>query len=338
MKGVLRGSVEDFLRAEGRLELLKLGPGKERPARSDKAATILKKTLHQARQALARRQRIYGTLLSLVVATQVLLAAYGVVTSDAPVVLASVAGLLSLSIFWILRRFGSERLFMELLSSLLDLLPSWQIGKVIEIIYWGFIAEGSGKPPPALHEEPSIPILFVASHPSEMAHLRLDKEAREIQKKLQSAKLRHRFVLHQWPAATPDDLVQALLDTQPEIVHFSGHGSEEGALFFEQESGETVPVEPPALSALFREFPDVRCVLLNACYGELQARAIGEHIEYVIGARKEIEDEDAIAFAIGFYRALGAGRSIEEAYRLGCVEAGFQGLPEEAAPVLLHKS
>jgi hypothetical protein len=32
-----------------------------------------------------------------------------------------------------------------------------------------------------------------------------------------------------------------------------------------------------------------------------------------------IDDNAAIAFAIGFYQALGAGRSIKAFYKLGCV-------------------
>jgi hypothetical protein len=32
----------------------------------------------------------------------------------------------------------------------------------------------------------------------------------------------------------PADLTQAMLDTQPQIVHFSGHGSASGALCFDR--------------------------------------------------------------------------------------------------------
>ena len=41
--------------------------------------------------------------------------------------------------------------------------------------------------------------------------------------------------------------------------------------------------------------------------------------EEVIAMDREIEDEAALAFSAGFYQGLGAGRSIEDAYRLGCV-------------------
>jgi formylglycine-generating enzyme required for sulfatase activity len=58
--------------------------------------------------------------------------------------------------------------------------------------------------------------------------------------------------------------------------------------------------------------------LLNACYSEEQATAIVHHIDYVIGMNQEIRDDAAIAFAKGFYRALGYACAIEEAFEFGC--------------------
>jgi hypothetical protein len=50
-----------------------------------------------------------------------------------------------------------------------------------------------------------------------------------------------------------------------------------------------------------------------------------------------IGDKAAIAFAIGFYQALGAGRTIEDAYKLGCVQIRLQGIPEHLTPVLIKE-
>jgi len=137
----------------------------------------------------------------------------------------------------------------------------------------------------------------------------------------------------------PADISQALLDTEPQIVHFSGHGASNGALCFENQSGQIQFVEPDALAALFEQFTNqVNCVLLNACYSEIQAKAIAEHIEYVIGMNQAIGDKAAIAFAIGFYQALGAGRTIDEAYKLGCIQIRLQGISEHLTPVLFRGS
>jgi hypothetical protein len=183
-------------------------------------------------------------------------------------------------------------------------------------------------------------ILFLAADPTDASRLRLGEEFREIQEQLRSVKLREqvRLELPQL-SVRPADISQALLDVQPQIVHFSGHGAASGALFFENQTGQAHIVQPAALAALFEQFAHhVTCVLLNACYSEAQAWAIGEHIEYVIGMNQAISDEAAIAFAIGFYQALGAGRTIEDAFNLGCVQIQLHGVRENLTPVLFKKS
>jgi len=188
-------------------------------------------------------------------------------------------------------------------------------------------------------EDKVIRILFLSASPTNEARLRVDQEAREIQEKLQLAKMRENFEYQIRLAVRPDDLTQALLDVEPRIVHFAGHGSASGALFLENELGKSHPVEPETLASLFRLVSEqVECVILNACYTESQASAIVEHIQYVIGMSQAISDKAAIAFSVGFYQALGAGKSIEQAYDFGVVQIRLQGIPEHLTPVLIKKS
>ncbi len=192
-------------------------------------------------------------------------------------------------------------------------------------------------PTSPLPPDRSITILFLAADPTDASRLRLGEEFREIQEKLKLAKLREKFRL-ELPQLSlrPADISQALLDMEPQIVHFSGHGTSTGALCFENPTGQAQLVKPDSLAALFKQFAkQVKCVLLNACYSETQAKAIGEYIQYVIGMNQAISDKAAIAFAVGFYQALGAGRTIEDAYKLGCVQIGLQGIPEHLTPVLI---
>lgn len=184
-----------------------------------------------------------------------------------------------------------------------------------------------------------VSILFLAADPTNASRLRLGEEFREIQEKLKLAKLRDQFKL-ELPQLSlrPEDISQALLDTQSQIVHFSGHGTSTGALCFENPLGEIQHVQPDALAALFEQFVNqVNCVLLNACYSETQAKAIAAHIPYVIGMNQAIGDKAAIAFAIGFYQALGAGRTIDGSYKLGCLQIRLQDIPEHLTPVLIKR-
>ena len=149
-----------------------------------------------------------------------------------------------------------------------------------------------------------------------------------------------------------DDLRRALLDHEPEIVHFSGHGvgldegglgrdlitdpeDETSGLAFEDETGQVQLISGDSHSRLFEPCSDhVKCVILNACYSGVQGDAISRHIEYVVGMKKAIGDEAAIKFAVGFYDALGAGRDFEKAFKFGCSAIDLKGIPEYLTPVL----
>ena len=184
-----------------------------------------------------------------------------------------------------------------------------------------------------------ISILLLSSDPSNVSRLRLGEEFREIQEKLQLARLRDRFSLNQRTSVRPVDISQALLDLNPHIVHFSGHGLGNGELCFENNTGKVHPVSTDALADLFEQFSgQVKCVLLNACHSKTQAAAIVKHIDYVIRMSQAIGDKAAIAFAIGFYQALGAGRTIMQAHKLGCVQIRLQGIPEHLTPVIFERS
>ena len=178
-------------------------------------------------------------------------------------------------------------------------------------------------------------ILILASNPKNTSQLRLDEEVREIDAGLQRAKKRELFDLKQRWAVRSQEVYQALLDFKPQIVHFSGHGSGDDGLFLEDENGNLKLVDTEALAKLFELFSDtIECVVLNACYSEIQASAIAKHIPHVIGMNKAIGDKAAIKFATGFYNAIGAGESVEFAYKLGCNVIQLDGIPEHLTPVL----
>ena len=181
-------------------------------------------------------------------------------------------------------------------------------------------------------------ILILAANPKATSSLRLDEEVREIDAGLQRAKKREQFDLKQRWAVRIRDVSQALLDFKPRIVHFSGHGSGDDGLMLEDEIGNMQLVDGEALAELFKLFADnVECVLLNACYSEVQAAAIVKYVPYVIGMNQAIGDKASIEFAVGFYSALGAGESIEFAYQFGCSAIQLVGSREHLTPVLKKK-
>ncbi len=187
-------------------------------------------------------------------------------------------------------------------------------------------------------------ILFLAANPKNTTRLRLDEELRDIKEGLRRAQQRDQFTLISHEAVRSRDIQRAMLDEMPQIVHFSGHGDGEAGLAFEDEIGQAKLIDGKALADLFAlfadptEFPEpLTCVVLNGCYSEVQANAIADYVPYVIGMTQAIPDRAAIEFAVGFYDALGAGRSVPFAFKLACNAIARTGKLAAEIPTLLNK-
>jgi len=181
-------------------------------------------------------------------------------------------------------------------------------------------------------------ILVLSANPKNTSRLRLDEEVREIEEGLKRSRKRDQFRIHSRWATRLKDLRRALLDHEPHIVHFCGHGDTNGVVV-ENDDGNAIRVKPKAIAGLFELFIDkVACVLLNACYSKVQANEIKKHIEYVIGMKKEITDEASLEFSLGFYDALGAGKSIEEAFKFGRNAIQLYHISEYLTPILLKRT
>lgn len=180
-------------------------------------------------------------------------------------------------------------------------------------------------------------VLVLAANPTDTPALRLDQEVREIQAGLLRSGSRKFHIRQDW-AVRPRDVRRALLEHRPRIVHFSGHGTGDEGLVLEDDNGTSQLVSTGAIAGLFALFTDhVKCVVLNACFSESQAKAIAQHVECVIGMNRAIADHAAIEFAIGFYDAIAAGESYRAAFRFGCNAIELAGLPGHLTPVILGK-
>jgi hypothetical protein len=183
-----------------------------------------------------------------------------------------------------------------------------------------------------------IKVLFLAANPTSTISLRLDEEIRAITEKIRISEHRDLIdVVSAW-AVRPDDLLQALNMHKPQIVHFSGHGNRVGEIILVDKNGAPKSVSTKALKALFAALKDnIQVVILNACYSCTQAEAIIEVINCAVGMNDSIGDQAAIAFAASFYRALGFGRSVQDAFDQGKVALLLEGIPEENTPEFLVK-
>ncbi|GAB1538535.1 hypothetical protein NUACC21_11970 [Scytonema sp. NUACC21] len=174
--------------------------------------------------------------------------------------------------------------------------------------------------------------------------LRLYREIRSIEEAIRRAAKRDLFKITLRTAVRPTDIRRAIAEEQPQIVHFCGHGLEDGSLLLEDDSGENKPVPAKGLASLFQLHADyVQCVLLNACHSAKPAIAISESINYAIGMNQPIGDKAAIAFAIGFYDGLGYATPdnldvFQRAFEEGKVAIQLEHLPEAQIPVIKTKT
>ncbi|MEV4517218.1 CHAT domain-containing protein [Dactylosporangium sp. NPDC049525] len=184
-----------------------------------------------------------------------------------------------------------------------------------------------------------IRILWLAANPLSTARLALDEEAREVTEKLRLARDREVFELITRWAVRPADLLQHLNEHRPHVVHFSGHGDSTGMIALSAGEGNSRPVTTAALAEMFRIVRnEVRIVVLNACYSDIQAQAIGQHIDHVVGMRRPIDDRSAAIFAAAFYSALGFGRSVHEAFEQGKTALMLHDMPDHDVPNLLTRA
>jgi hypothetical protein len=190
-------------------------------------------------------------------------------------------------------------------------------------------------PPKETNQLQKILVLTAIPH-----GLRLDKEIREIEDAIRRATNRDLFEIKVRTAVRPQDIRRAIAEEQPQIVHFCGHGLEDGSLLLEDDGGTDKPVSPEGLASLFKLHAGyVKCVLLNACHSEKTASSISKSINYAIGMNQSIEDRAAIEFAKGFYDGLGYKTSgnqdvFQRAFDEGMVAIEMENVSQGSIPVL----
>lgn len=194
----------------------------------------------------------------------------------------------------------------------------------------------SGTTMDAAHRSaPRLKILFFASNPLDQVNLRVDEEAREIQSRLRQTE--HRDLVDfasEW-AVRPSDLIEAINRERPQVVHFSGHGSRQGELLFQDPDAKTKLVTREALAAMIKTFSgEVRLVVFNNCFSQAYAEDAAKFVEAAVGMNDSISDDAARTFAANFYAALGYGRSIQTAFDQARASLLLEQIPEERTPQL----
>lgn len=191
-----------------------------------------------------------------------------------------------------------------------------------------------------------INILFIASNPDiefidddgntiQQQKLKLEKEAREIHESIQKSLKRDSISFETRWAARVTDLIQFINEVNPTILHFSGHGTSDGKLVFQDNNDQPKLLNMDTLIELINASSDnLRLVVLNNCYSSIISEKVIDNIEASIGMSNSIGDEAAIVFASQLYSSIGFGLSLEKAFQQAIVALKLYNISEDETPKL----
>ena len=169
-----------------------------------------------------------------------------------------------------------------------------------------------------------VTVLVVAASPDGEVPLRLDREFREMQRRLRESQHRDSIRFEWRPAARLSDLIQMLNEVQPDVVHLSAHGAEDG-IALENADGTAKTMRNDQLAQLLATMSDnIRLIIFNSCLSSEQAELACNFVEAAVGMETSILDDAAKAFAGQFYNSIGFGHSLHDAFEQARVHANLE--------------
>lgn len=188
---------------------------------------------------------------------------------------------------------------------------------------------------PELAFEVGANLLFVQANPTDDP-ISWEKEHNSIANTLN--KQPGKWKLEKVEKASLVDIIDAVADFQPGIIHFCGHGQEKrldiagqpkqrAGLILHNEDGKGGEhlISAPELENSFKrwkkDYPNLQLVCLNACFSREQAEAISRAGIFAIGTTEAILSDVARLFAAGLYAGLLKGESLPSALKRACNRA-----------------
>ncbi|MBC7236331.1 MAG: CHAT domain-containing protein, partial [Chloroflexi bacterium] len=207
-----------------------------------------------------------------------------------------------------------------------------------------------GSSPPILRQTSTLKIMAVVASPQDLTQLDCDGEIKMLRQALQELIASGQVELIVSQHTTHEKLHMELLDHQPDVVHFVGHGEyveEEraGYLILEDDRGLSHRLNATEAARMLRRY-GTNLVLLNACetatgaWAGLAPALVRAEVAAVVAMQWPVEDRAAVRFTRSFYKALAQGRSIDECMAEGRVgaSAASDDPNDWTAPVLFLRS
>lgn len=160
-----------------------------------------------------------------------------------------------------------------------------------------------------------VTVLYLGTSPEDEVRLRVDAEARDIHEAIRKSDNPQSVAFNDRWAVRQTDLLQVLNETNPDIVHFSGHGAADGSIVLEDQFGNAVLLDKERLSVVVgAAAKHVKLIVFNACYSDEEADKILRHVDATIGMTDSISDAAAKAFAAQLYSSIGFGLDLQTSF------------------------
>jgi hypothetical protein len=200
--------------------------------------------------------------------------------------------------------------------------------------------EPGAEEPPTQEQLAQVPdrtvALLFASSPKG-APVDVTEEMREVQQELHHSTLGDRIDLVLSPATRITDLFELLNRHKPRLIHFSGHGTEDGIVLLTPQ-GRANPITAGALLEVVAATVDpLPLVFFNICQSAGFAEEAAQHVDAAIGMDGDIHGLAARVFARRLYNALASGRSLTAAFHQGIAALRGQHFPDHSIPLLFHR-
>ena len=184
-------------------------------------------------------------------------------------------------------------------------------------------------------------IAYLVTNPDAAATLNTLQEAKQVLNVISQAPLSNKIDLRPFLSPSFDDLIDALNDFHPNVVHFSGHGGDETLLFDNENIGDVggTSLDFDTIVELLDAVdfkPDG--LILMACDTVDGARKFLDHTKFVVAMADSIDDNAASEFAVRFYRSIGSGVALKTAVKQGKVSIKAKSYPDADLPTLLTET
>ena len=121
------------------------------------------------------------------------------------------------------------------------------------------------------------------------------------------------------------------------LIHFSGHGTEGGKLIFEDTDRYASSMRKNDFIEWIEAMDNLHCLYLSACQSDELVAELEHKVDYVIGFKNKILNEDAIEFSKAFYESLVVYATVPFAFKDACRKLKRHKFKGDVKPVFTSK-